>query len=114
MIFFGLFLFTVCFFNIKILQNKMQYEISALRKEINDIKCMQDMLKSKMKKSNEYDNNMRNEEIEERIEKLETMHYNYEYLAQIQEDVQKRLDIIYRDVKDDFARINQIIDSSKT
>lgn len=100
MIYFCLLLFTICFYNVKILESKMQEKISKLQKK---------------KPQDRYSNNERIEKLEEgiqkleeRIEKLESSHYDYEYLSEMQQGMKKRLEIIYRDVKDDFARINQM------
>ena len=54
------------------------------------------------------------DKLNDLVTTLQSSHYNYEHLSLCQERLQKEFDNMYRDVKDDIARLNEQIKSIQT
>jgi len=98
--------------------------IYKLQKRINCLEEFQNLFHMKIKhildklyiNKGHYmiDDSSNNDEIDklkDSIYKLEIAHYDYEYLSHRQNDMYKRFDIMYRDIKDDIIRINNTLAS---
>lgn len=102
-----------------------------LHKQIHELRQMQHIIKAELneiKNNGYYDDSeefwefeLKKRKFQNQIDKLndtvaslQSAHYNYEYLSTSQENLQKEFKNMYRDIKDDVARLNTLVVNQPT
>lgn len=107
------------------------YTNRRLHKQIHELRQMQHIIKAELneiKNNGYYDDSeefwefeLKKRKFQNQIDKLndtvtslQNAHYNYEDLSTSQENLQKEFKIMYRDIKDDVARLNTLLVNQPT